>query len=261
MSAPYTERLVAERKYHVGLAQGDVGQYVLYPGDPARTAVIAGFLDGAREVAFSREYRTFTGSVAGVPVSAVSSGMGGPSVAIGVEEMRELGVHTFLRVGTCGATQPGIKVGDLVIATGAVRTEGTGDGYVPKEFPAVADYEVVTALLEAAREAGARHHLGIIRAVDALYSDLVPDTMPDGPKLKAELEMWAKAGVVANDMESSTLFVVASVRRLRAGSLLLVVDEVGAGEIHHLDPAYMERMLKVAVEAVRRLIERDAARK
>ena len=85
--------------------------------------------------------------------------------------------------------------------------------------------------------------------------------MPDGPKLKAELEMWAKAGVVANDMESSTLFVVASVRRLRAGSLLLVVDEVGAGEIHHLDPAYMERMLKVAVEAVRRLIERDAARK
>ena len=123
------------------------------------------------------------------------------------------------------------------------------------------DYEVVTALLEAAREAGARHHLGIIRAVDALYSDLVPDIMPDGPKLKAELEMWAKAGVVANDMESSTLFVVASVRRLRAGSLLLVVDEVGAGEIHHLDPAYMERMLKVAVEAVRRLIERDAARK
>lgn len=260
MSAPYTERLVAERKYHVGLGQGDVGQYVLYPGDPARTAVIARFLDGAREVAFSREYRTFTGSIAGVPVSAVSSGMGGPSVAIGVEEMRELGVHTFLRVGTCGATQPGIKVGDLVIATGAVRTEGTGDGYVPKEFPAVADYEVVTALLESAREAGARHHLGVIRAVDALYSDLVPDTMPDGARLKAELEMWAKAGVVANDMESSTLFVVASVRRLRAGSLLLVVDEVGAGEIHHLDPAYMERMLKVAVGAMRRLIERDAAR-
>ena len=260
MSAPYTERPVTERKYHVGLAQGEVGQYVLYPGDPARTAVIARFLEEAREVAFSREYRTFTGKVAGVPVSAVSSGMGGPSVAIGMEELGELGVHTFLRVGTCGATQPGIKVGDLVIATGAVRTEGTGDGYVPKEFPAVADYAVVTALLESAREAGARYHLGIIRAVDALYSDLVPDTMPDGPRLKGELEMWARAGVVANDMESSTLFVVGSVRRLRAGSLLLVVDEVGAGEIHHLDPAYMERMLKVAVGAVRRLIELDAAR-
>jgi uridine phosphorylase len=251
---------MGERKYHVGLIAEEVGKYVLYPGDPARTAVIAAHLEGGREVAFSREYRTFTGTVAGVPVSAVSSGMGGPSVAIGMEELHELGVHTFLRVGTCGATQPEVKMGDLVIASGAVRTEGTGDGYVPKEFPAVADHEVVTALLESARELGAPHHLGIIRAVDALYSDMLPDTMPNGPRLREELAMWARAGVVANDMESSTLFVVASVRRLRAGSLLLCVDEVGAGEIQHLDPSYMERMLKVAIGAIRRLIERDAAR-
>ena len=251
---------MSERKYHVGLTEGEVGKYVLFPGDPARTVVIARFLEGAREVAFSREYRTFTGSLDGVPVSAVSSGMGGPSVAIGVEEMRELGVHTFLRVGTCGATQPGIKMGDLIIATAAVRTEGTADSYVPKEFPAVADYQVVTALLESAREQGATHHLGIIRAVDALYSDLLPDTMPDGPRLRAELEMWARAGVIANDMESSTLFVLGAVRRLRAGSLLLVVDEVGAGEIHHLDPKYMATMLEVAVGAIRRLIKADAAR-
>jgi uridine phosphorylase len=252
---------MAERKYHVGLTAEEVGRYVLYPGDPARTAVIAELLQGAREVAFSREYRTFTGTVAGVPVSAVSSGMGGPSVAVGMEELRELGVHTFLRVGTCGATQPEVKMGDLVIASGAVRTEGTGDGYVPREFPAVADFEVVTALLESARELGAPHHLGITRAVDALYSDLLPDTMPNGPHLREELAMWARAGVLANDMETSTLFVVASVRRLRAGSLLLCVDEVGAGEIHHLDPSYMERMLKVAIGAIRQLILRDAAHK
>jgi uridine phosphorylase len=131
---------------------------------------------------------------------------------------------------------------------------------VPKEFPAVADHEVVTALLESAREIGVPHHLGIIRAVDSLYSDMLPDTMPDGPRLREELAMWARAGVIANDMESSTLFVVASVRRLRAGSLLLCVDEVGAGEIQHLDPSYLERMLKVAIGAIRRLIERDAAR-
>jgi uridine phosphorylase len=251
---------VSERKYHVGLTAEEVGKYVLYPGDPARTAVIANLLEDAQEIAFSREYRTFTGRVAGVPVSAVSSGMGGPSAAIGMEELRELGVHTFLRVGTCGATQPEVKLGDLVIASGAVRTEGTSDAYVPKEFPAVANYEVVTALLESAREAGARHHLGIIRAVDALYSDLLPDTMPDGPRLRQELSMWARAGVIANDMESSTLFVVGSVRRVRAGSLLLCVDEVGAGEIHHLDPSYMERMLKVAIGAVGRLIKSDVAR-
>ncbi len=258
--APYNPA-VTERKYHVGLAAGEVGGYVLYPGDPARTALIAKFLDDAREVAFNREYRTFTGSVAGAAVSAISSGMGGPSVAIGMEELRELGVHTFLRVGTCGATQPGIRMGDLIIATAAVRTEGTADGYVPREFPAVADHEMVTALLESATAAAAPHHLGIIRAVDALYSDLVPDSMPDGPRLRAELEMWSRAGVIANDMESSTLFVVASVRRLRAASLLLCVDEVGAGEIHHQDPAYMERMLNVAVGALARLVERDAARK
>jgi uridine phosphorylase len=252
---------MADRKYHVGLTAEEVGKYVLYPGDPARTAVIASLFEGAREVAFSREYRTFTGTVAGTPVSAISSGMGGPSVAVGMEELRELGAHTFLRVGTCGATQPEIKMGDLVIATGAVRTEGTGDGYVPKEFPAVADHHVVTALLESARELGAPHHLGIVRAVDALYSDLLPDTMPNGAHLREELAMWARAGVLANDMETSTLFVVASVRRLRAGSLLLCVDEVGAGEIHHLDPSYMERMLKVAIGAIRRLIERDAAHK
>jgi uridine phosphorylase len=250
---------VSERKYHVGLTSEEVGKYVLIPGDPARTAVIAKFLDGAREVAFSREYRTFTGSINGAPVSAVSSGMGGPSVAIGVEEMRELGVHTFLRVGTCGATQPGIKMGDLIIASAAVRSEGTADSYVPKEFPAVADHQVVTALLESARELGVRHHLGIIRAVDALYSDLLPDSMPNGPHLREELAMWAKAGVIANYMESSTLFVLGAVRRLRTGSLLLCVDEVGAGEIHHLDTSFMEGMLKVAVGAIRRLIESDAA--
>lgn len=252
---------MSERKYHVGLTAEEVGKYVLYPGDPARTAVIATLLDGAREVAFSREYRTFTGAVDGVPVSAVSSGMGGPSAAIGIEEMHELGVHTFLRVGTCGATQPEIKLGDLVIATAAVRSEGTSDAYVPKEFPAVASYEVVTALLESARAAGARHHLGIIRAVDALYSDLLPDTMPDGPRLRQELAMWTRAGVIANDMESSTLFVVGSVRRVRTGSILLCVDEVGAGEIHHLDPSHMERMLKVAIGAIALLIKSDAARK
>ena len=123
-----------EKKYHIGLAKGEVGEYVLVPGDPGRTPAIAKYLDDAREVAFSREYRTFTGSLDGVPVSTMSTGMGGPSVAIGIEELSELGVHTFLRVGTCGAAQPEIKMGDLVIALGSVRSEGTPNGYVPPEI-------------------------------------------------------------------------------------------------------------------------------
>jgi len=247
------------KKYHVGLAKGEVGEYVLVPGDPGRTPMIAKYLDDAREVAFSREYRTFTGTVAGVPVSTMSTGMGGPSVAIGVEELSELGVHTFLRVGTFGAAQPEVKMGDLVIAEGSVRTEGTPNGYVPLEYPAIASLDVVNALVAAAQAARAPHHLGVIRSVDALYSDLVPDHMPRSAALKEELAMWSRAGVLGNEMESSTLFIVARIRRLRAGTLDLCVDEVGAGEIHHLDPSYMDRMLKVAVDAIRRLIEKDRA--
>ena len=183
--------------------------------------------------------------------------MGGPSVAIGVEELHELGVHTVLRVGTCGALQPEVKMGDLVIAHGAVRSEGTPDGYVPKEYPAVASLNVVEALREAAEAAGVPYHVGIMRSVDALYSDLVPDQMPR-PELRQELDMWTRAGVIGNDMETSTLYIVTRLRKMRAGTVCLCVDEVGAGEIHHLDPSYMDRMLAVAVDAIRRLIKRDA---
>jgi len=250
----------ALKKYHIGLAREDVGDYVLVPGDPFRTPLIAKFIDGAKEVAFSREYRTFTGTVEGVKVSTMSTGMGGPSVAIGIEELHELGVHTLLRVGTCGAAQPEIKMGALVISYAAVRSEGTPNGYVPLEYPAVASLHVVEALIEAAEAAGARYHVGVTRSVDALYSDLLPDTMPR-PHLRDELDMWAKAGILSNDMEASTLFVVSRIRQMRAGCMNLCVDELGAGEIHHLDPSYMDRMLTVAVDAIRRLIKRDAARK
>src|SRR5713101_7165664 len=240
-----------EKKYHVGVAKGDVGDYVLVPGDPGRVPAIARYLDGAKEVAFSREYRTFTGSLDGVPVSAISSGMGGPSVAIGVEELAEIGVHTFLRVGTCGAAQPEIKMGDLVIAI----------GYVPPEYPAIASLDVVNALIEAASAAKVPYHVGVIRSVDALYSDLMPERMPRPHHLREELDMWSRAGILSNDMESSTLFIVSRLRKLRAGTINLCVDELGAGEIHHLDPSYMDRMLKVAVDALRILIKHDRAAK
>jgi len=249
--------MIQDKKYHVGLAKGDVGEYVLVPGDPFRTPMVAKHFEGAREVAFSREYRTFTGGVDGVPVSTMSTGMGGPSVAIGVEELAELGVHTFLRVGTCGAAQPEIKMGDLVIAIGSVRSEGTPDGYVPKEYPAIASLEVVNALVDAASAAGVPYHVGVIRSVDALYSDLMPERMPRPQHLRDELDMWSRAGILSNDMETSTLFVVSRLRKLRAGTINLCVDELGAGEIHHLDPSYMDRMLKVAVDAIRLLIARD----
>ena len=249
----------SERKYHVGLAPGEVGGYLLIPGDPARTELIARHLGRAEEKAFSREYRTFTGHIGGTPVSTCSSGIGGPSVAIAVEELADLDVHTFLRVGTCGGLQPGVAVGDLVIATGAVRSEGTPDAYVPREYPAIASHEVVAACVEAARAAGIRNHVGLVRSVDALYPELDPDRMPMARALREDLDLWRRAGVVASDMESATLMIVAALRGLRAGTILLCVDEVEAGEIHHLDPGLMEGLLCVAVDAVCRLIERDHA--
>lgn len=248
-----------ERKYHIGLAPGEVGRHVLLPGDPGRTALIARHFQDAREVAFRREYRTFTGRVAGEDVSVCSTGIGGPSTAIAVEELSELGVHTFLRVGTCGGAQPGIRIGDLVIATGAVRSEGTPNGYVPLEYPAIADHAVVSALRSAAAAARVTAHTGIVRSVDALYADLLPEALPRGPALAAELELWQRAGVVANDMESSTLFVVSSVKGLRAGTVLLCVDELGAGEIHEVGPQHMETLLGVAVAAIELLIRGEAA--
>ena len=148
-------------------------------------------------------------------------------------------------------------MGDLVIAIGSVRSEGTPDGYVPKEYPAIASLEVVNALVDAASAAGVPYHVGVIRSVDALYSDLMPERMPRPQHLRDELDMWSRAGILSNDMETSTLFVVSRLRKLRAGTINLCVDELGAGEIHHLDPSYMDRMLKVAVDAIRLLIARD----
>ena len=256
LSAAVTE--TEARAYHTGLRRSDIGRYVLLPGDPARTELIARHFHDAREVAFSREYRTFTGTVAGSTVSVCSTGIGGPSTAIAVEELSQLGADTFLRVGTCGGAQADIKIGDLVIATGVVRSEGTPNAYAPLEYPAIADHALVAALTEAAAAAGARSHTGVIRSVDALYADISPEQLPRGPELTAEIELWRRAGVLANDMESATLMVVAALKGLRAGTILLTVDELGEGEIQAFGPELLERLLAVAVAGLARVIERDA---
>ena len=245
---------MSDRKLHTGLAAGDVGGYVLMPGDPDRTALIARHFDGVREIAARREFRKFTGKLDGQTVSACSTGIGGPSAAIVCDELADLGVHTFLRVGTCGGAQPKVKLGDLVIATGAVRSEGASGVYVPPEYPAVADHAMVQALVEAAEAAKAAYHLGVVRTVDALAADISPARLPRAHELSRETDVWARAGVLANDMESSTILVLASSRGLRAGSVLMCVNEVGAGAIQPYEPSAMDRLISVAVDATRRLI-------
>jgi uridine phosphorylase len=246
-------------RYHVKVGPGAVGGYVLMPGDRDRVPRIAKQLDGAKLVAENREYRTMTGSLDGVPVSVVSSGMGAPCITIGIEELRTAGVHTVIRIGTTGAVGPGPRLGESIIALGAVRTEGTSRAYVDLEYPAVADLDVVVALRDAARAAGAAHHVGIVESSDAYYAGawLREQAEPRAERLR-------RAGLLAIEMEASALFVVGRLHGLRTGCILTLREEsTEGGRRKQGGPVFergLDRSIAVAVDAVRRLIELDAER-
>ncbi|MEA2617486.1 MAG: uridine phosphorylase, partial [Chloroflexota bacterium] len=214
----------AGRQYHLACGPGDVGGYVLLPGDPGRCERIAAHLDRARLVAANREYTTWTGALEGVPVSVTSTGIGGPSAAIAVEELCNLGAHTLIRVGSCGAMQPGLRLGDVIVAQAAVRDEGTSAQYVPLAWPAVAHLDVVDALRAAAAAAGVRHHVGTVQSKDSFYGEMEPGRMPIAAELQARWIAWVRAGVLASEMECAALLTVAAVRRVRAGAALAVVN-------------------------------------
>lgn len=248
------------RQYHLQCGQGDVGAYVLLPGDPARCARIAERFEGARHVASNREFTTWTGTLDGVPVSATSTGIGGPSTAIAVEELCNLGATTLVRVGTCGGMQPQVHWGDLVIPQAAVRDEGTTAQYVPSGFPAVAHVDVLDALRAAATARDVRHHAGVVQSKDSFYGEMEPERMPVGARLAARWDSFIRAGVLASEMECATLFVVAAVRRVRAGAALVCINETPLE--HEMPPPSelpLDTLLDTAVDAVRRLIAADRA--
>ena len=230
-------------QYHLRTKKGDVGKYVILPGDPKRVPLIAQFLDDAHEVADSREFLTYTGSLNGVPVSVTSTGIGGPSASIAMEELVKCGADTFLRMGTCGGIALPVMGGDAVIATGAIRMEGTSREYAPIEFPAVADYEVVTALKKTAESMGIKHHLGIVQCKDSFYGEVEPENVPLEYVLRQRWEVWKRSNVICSEMETSALFVVSSLRGVRAGAIMNWGD--------------MESTIKIACRAVEHLIEED----
>jgi len=241
------------RQYHLAVGPGDVSECVLLPGDPGRVLKIAEFLEGARKVAENREFLTYRGTYRGVDVTATSTGIGCPSAAIAIEELANVGARVFIRVGTSGAIDPEVSVGDLVIPVGAIRNEGTSYYYVPEGFPAVPDFGLVRALVEAAEERGYRYHVGVISTDDAFYAE-TPDYLEDLRKL----------GVKSLDMESSTLFVVAHLRGLRAATVLGVVANLttGDGVFAVEDPRRAEavrRAIEVALEALARVKEGGGA--
>lgn len=249
-------------QYHIGLRKGDAGRYVILPGDPKRCAKIAEYFEDAVLMADSREFVTYTGYLEGVKVSVTSTGIGGPSASIAMEELVRCGADTFIRVGTCGGIDTAVKSGDIVIATGAVRMEGTSREYAPIEFPAVADLAVTNALVEAAESIGTPFHTGIVQCKDSFYGQHEPEVMPVGYELQSKWEAWRRLGCKASEMESAALFVVASHLGVRCGSDFLVVanqerEKAGLENpvVHDTDKA-----VAVGVEALKRLIRRENRR-
>lgn len=251
--------IATERQFHLDLLPGDVGRYCLLPGDPGRCEKIAKYFDDPVHVATNREYVTYTGTLLGEKVSVCSTGIGGASASIAMEELANVGVDTFLRVGTCGGIDLDVKSGDVVVATGAIRMEGTSREYAPIEFPAVADLAVTNAIVDAAKAMGKCWHAGVVQCKDSFYGQHSPGTMPVSYELLNKWEAWKRLGVKASEMESAALFTVAAYRRVRCGSVFHVIwnQERNAAGLDQTRDENTESAIQVGIEAIKLLILRD----
>lgn len=257
----YTEG--SGKQYHIGVGPEDIGEYVILPGDPQRVPKIAAYFDDAKKVGESREYVTYTGYINGVKVSCTSTGVGGPSASIAIEELAAIGAKTFIRVGTCGGMQIDIKGGDIVVASGAIRAEGTSKEYAPIEFPAVPNVKVAAALTSACERLGVTHHVGVVQCKDSFYGQHRPETLPNSEELIRKWKAWIALDCKASEMESAALFICGQYLKVRVGSCFLVVanqERAAAGldnpQVHDTDMA-----IKVAIEAFKQLIDEDKKNK
>lgn len=248
-------------QFHLKCREGQLGEYCLLPGDPARCEKIAKYFDEPAFMSSNREYTIWTGKLCGKPVSVCSTGIGGPSTAIAVEELAACGVKNFIRIGTCGGIDLKVRSGDVVIATGAVRQDGTSHEYAPPEFPAVADFETVAALVSAAKSLGFTYHTGVVQSKDSFYGQHSPNRMPIAGALLEKWEAWKRLGVLASEMEGAALFTVCASLGLEAGAVFHVIwnqERAAAGlsdgeaEQHDTD-----RAVRTAIEAVKLLITRE----
>jgi len=245
--------------FHLRLTPDQVGQYVLLPGDPGRVPLIAQRLATAGCVSCNREFTTYTGTLDGVKVSVVSTGIGGPSAAIALEELAALGVRTAIRIGTCGGIADKVRPGDVVIASAACRQEGTTREYAPLHYPAAADYTVLRALADSAAALGVRHHVGVIQSKDSFYGEHEPERMPVADELLGYWNAWRRLGVLVSEMEAAALFVVGASLGVRVGAVLQTLwnQETGGTDAANQSEAFID----VAVGALRALIKQNEERK
>ena len=248
-----------EKQMHIQCVEGDVGRYVILPGDPGRCEAIAAHFDNPVHVGMNREYNIYTGTLLGEKVTVCSTGIGGPSASIAMEELAAIGAHTFIRIGTCGGIDMNVQPGDVVIANGAIRYEHTSLEYAPIEFPAVPDFGITCALKEAAETLGYRNHVGVVQCKDSFYGQHSPERSPYYYDLIQKWESWKRLGVKASEMESAALFVVAAALNVRCGSCFTAVwnqEREKAGLFMKMTED-TSGAIKVAVEALKHIIEQD----
>ena len=247
------------KQFHIACTQGDIGRYCILPGDPGRVPAIAALFDDAKQIAYNREFNVWTGTLLGEKVTACSTGIGGPSASIAMEELHKCGADTFIRTGTCGGIDLNVQSGDVVVATGAIRYEHTSREYAPIEFPAVADFQVTNALVEATKKLGFPLHTGIVQCKDSFYGQHDPAASPVYYELQQKWESWKRLGVKASEMESAALFVVAAALGCRCGSCFHVVwnQEREAAGLDQKMSEDTSSSVKVSVEALKLLIEAD----
>ena len=248
-----------EKQFHIHCVEGDVGRYVILPGDPGRCPSIAALFDDAHLVARNREYTTYTGTLLGEKVSVCSTGIGGPSASIAMEELTAIGADTFIRVGTCGGIAMDVLPGDVVVATGAIRYEHTSLEYAPIEFPAVPDFDVTAALKAASESLGYRTHTGVVQCKDSFYGQHSPAKSPVYYDLLQKWESWKRLGVKASEMESAALFVVAAALGVRCGSCFHAVWNQEREKAGLAMPMTEDTTgaVKVGIEAMKRIIAAD----
>ncbi|WP_295737264.1 uridine phosphorylase [uncultured Oscillibacter sp.] len=250
-----------DKMFHIACTADDIGRYCILPGDPGRVPAIAAYFDDAKQVAYNREYNVWTGTLLGEKVTACSTGIGGPSASIAMEELHKCGADTFIRTGTCGGIDVNVQSGDIVVATGAVRFEHTSLEYAPLEFPAVADFGLVDCLVRATKALGYPLHTGIVQCKDSFYGQHDPAASPVYYELQQKWESWKRLGVKASEMESAALFVVAAALGCRCGSCFHVVwnQEREAAGLDQKMSEDTSTSVRVAVEALKLQIEADRA--
>ena len=249
-------------QFHIRCNPGDVGKYVFLPGDPGRCEAIAKHFDDPVHVGMNREYNIYTGTLLGEKVSVCSTGIGGPSAAIAMEELAAIGADTFIRVGTCGGISLDVLPGDVVVATGAVRFEHTSMEYAPIEFPAVSDFGIAAALKQAGEALGYRVHTGVVQCKDSFYGQHAPERSPVYYELQQKWESWKRLGVKASEMESAALFVVAAALGVRCGSCFHAVWNQEREKLGMAMPMTEDTSgaIKVGIEAMKLLIAQDRAK-